>query len=1184
MRVVSKPFLISFYKAFSKVSSVAIALFALSTLVGWAFDIQTLKSISPHWVSIKPNTGLAFLLLGCSLLISHKRSPKSHSTSALIVTRILAGTATLIGFLTLIEYLCGISIGIDQMLFKEPAGTVGTIYPGRMSPNSALNFVLIGLALLFIDDGRRLRYQTAQMLSITAGLIGLLGIVGYAYGVQMLYGLSNYTDMAFHTAVAFVVLSSAVICARPERGLMSLLSGDSPGGVIVRWLLAPALLLILLLGWIVLTGHNAGLYSSEQGMAIFAVLGVIVLAGLVLKVSTSLQEEHLQRKQLEVEREDYLHRLKIQTQETDTRNQQLQGLFDSAPAGMALFDAEAPYKVLAHNKVYQEFWAEPFRSEGMVGKCVIDYVPDAEESGVFEVFRHVAETKQAQTIYEFPYDGMERGRTWWNWNLSPVVRNGKVAAFAHMLIEVTGHVVSRDKIQEMLSAEQDKNEELATQGEELSAMNEELASQSEELASTNQELLQINEDLVDLNQKIQQANDTLQLVSDTASHFLSGATLEHSLETMLATAKRLVGSDAAAVAVFDNPDLIRIWVYDLGGENCHVAIPVIPGYRMPGIASKYTDGVMIDNDPRNVALPLGHIPLNNILAIRVEIRNGWALLLLANKDGGFVEEDASKVATLGRLTSIIVERATLDEGEREAKTAAEQRAAEMESFLASMADGVAQLDAEGNCIYMNDAGKEILGIPLSEPPGAFFDYKRYSLDGSMISIEQIAAWRALHGETVRNIYYKVVGPGGKEVVVDTSASPIRDGEGRIIGATNVFRDVTERIDFERRREELYTREHRIAELLQQALIPPQVTYELRKCRAAVKYQPALREAEVGGDFYDVFEVGENKVGILIGDVAGKGLKAAMRVAAARYAIRSYAFLDPNPARVMTLANDALSREDTDSLGMLTAFYALVDLDKQTITYANAGHEPPLIRNREGNIKELYLEGRALGLMGGFEYTEMTHVLTLGDQLIMFTDGITEARAPGIVLFEQQGIVEYLDLFSDAPVEMIASGLLDAATRHAGGSLQDDAAIVVFELVSDPCNKRHTIIGFSDCARDLPVCRQVTLLAAANAGFNKEEQWSITSAVFEACVNALTHGTGDKENRATLTISVDDEAMEFVIADSGQGYACPISNPIPPASSHRGRGIPLMTAFMDDVRFESDGGCKVTLVKRLPASI
>ncbi len=126
-------------------------------------------------------------------------------------------------------------------------------------------------------------------------------------------------------------------------------------------------------------------------------------------------------------------------------------------------------------------------------------------------------------------------------------------------------------------------------------------------------------------------------------------------------------------------------------------------------------------------------------------------------------------------------------------------------------------------------------------------------------------------------------------------------------------------------------------MLQDALVPPNVPTEIGSFRIGVRYQPALKEAEVGGDFYDVFELGRGKIGVLIGDVAGKGLAAAIRVAAARYAVRSYAFIDPRPSHVVTLANETLCKDTDDACNILTAFFAVVDTTTGRVSYTSAGH-------------------------------------------------------------------------------------------------------------------------------------------------------------------------------------------------------------------------------------------------------
>lgn len=304
----------------------------------------------------------------------------------------------------------------------------------------------------------------------------------------------------------------------------------------------------------------------------------------------------------------------------------------------------------------------------------------------------------------------------------------------------------------------------------------------------------------------------------------------------------------------------------------------------------------------------------------------------------------------------------------QARAESEQRAAELQSVLANMADGVILSDAEGRVTYVNDACIEILEAP---PDETFEDwlsrFERFTLDGELLPCGESATARALAGETVRSMSIRGVTPWGKWLTISISASPIRDAEGRILGATTVFHDISERVEFERRQHELLERERHISEVLQQSLVPPQRQYQLPGCRISVTYQAALKEAQVGGDFYDVFELGEGKIGILIGDVAGKGLAAAIQVAAARHSIRSYAFLDLSPARVMTLANEALCKGQEDAESMMTAFFAVLDTRDSRLEACTAGHEPPFVRTGSGEVFDLDCAGRALAIIPGFDY-------------------------------------------------------------------------------------------------------------------------------------------------------------------------------------------------------------------------
>ncbi len=292
-----------------------------------------------------------------------------------------------------------------------------------------------------------------------------------------------------------------------------------------------------------------------------------------------------------------------------------------------------------------------------------------------------------------------------------------------------------------------------------------------------------------------------------------------------------------------------------------------------------------------------------------------------------------------------------------------------------------------------------------------------------------------------------------------ACNPLLSQGGRVIGTLSfgtrstvrfspkdlsLMKTVADHVATAMERIRIYEREHNIAKTLQQAIIPPDPPSVMHGYRFAYRYLPALTEAEIGGDFYDVFDLGNEKIGVLIGDVVGKGLSAAMRVAAARYTVRGYAYQDPRPGRVLSLANNVLCKDRPPETGMLTAFFAVIDARLGTIVYANAGHEPPLVLDRNRTKKDLGMGNLPIGLLEGTDYTEGSRRLHPGERIVMFTDGITEARKPGPQLFGQKGLRDCLNRHLDSSIEEIADCILAAAHSHAGGKLQDDAAVVVFE--------------------------------------------------------------------------------------------------------------------------------------------
>jgi len=256
----------------------------LAVLCGWLLDIPLLKSLSPTWVTMKANSALCFVLAGAALWLS--REPGSRLRR--IVALSCAATAALIGLVTLLEYFFTIGFSIDHLLFKE-ALRDGELTSGRMSPVTAACFVLVCVAMLAMDWKTRTGRRPALALPLIAGGASLFAFIGYLYGAAPLHSITSpFAPMALHTAMLFIVLSMGVLCARGGEGPLSVLLDEGVGSTMARSLMPLAVALPLLLGWVRLRGQQAGYYSTEVGLALFATSLVVVLSLFISRTATSM--------------------------------------------------------------------------------------------------------------------------------------------------------------------------------------------------------------------------------------------------------------------------------------------------------------------------------------------------------------------------------------------------------------------------------------------------------------------------------------------------------------------------------------------------------------------------------------------------------------------------------------------------------------------------------------------------------------------------------------------------------------------------------------------------------------------------------------------------------------------------------------------------------------------------------
>lgn len=250
-------------------------------LAGWVFDVDRLKSVLPGFISMKANTALGFAFAGGALVLL--RQPKRAKVAAA-----LGGAVFLIGLLNLLQYVFGVDLRIDQLLFHDASISP---YPGRLAPVTAVDFAACGIGLVLIAYSRRI--AIAQGLGVLAGFSAFLAIIGYAFGVPLLYGSFRYTSMALHTGAGCMVLAIGLLAARPHEGVMRVLTSDGPGGWLARRLVPVILLLPPLLGFVFLQ-LSGMLGDIRLTLALIVVTLVVLFLAILWTLSHTLNEAESQ--------------------------------------------------------------------------------------------------------------------------------------------------------------------------------------------------------------------------------------------------------------------------------------------------------------------------------------------------------------------------------------------------------------------------------------------------------------------------------------------------------------------------------------------------------------------------------------------------------------------------------------------------------------------------------------------------------------------------------------------------------------------------------------------------------------------------------------------------------------------------------------------------------------------------
>src|SRR5215211_3984166 len=339
-----------------------------------------------------------------------------------------------------------------------------------------------------------------------------------------------------------------------------------------------------------------------------------------------------------------------------------------------------------------------------------------------------------------------------------------------------------------------------------------------------------------------------------------------------------------------------------------------------------------------------------------------------------------------------------------------------EALVLNSPVAIATMDLDANVVSWNPAAERLFGYSQDEAVGRSIDdlvaetpeiraevlkytqqlssdsrvdavTRRSRKDGTLVDVELLAVPVTVGGERVGTyaMYHDIT---ELKRVEEEARQLNKDLENRVAERTEQLKITMAKQQQEAQERQRIAQELQVARLIQQTLLPKSAP-ELRGYQIAAYYQPAR---EVGGDFYDFFELGDGRLGLVVGDASGKGIPAAMVMANTRSVLRTVAQGGAvGPGQVLEEANEILY-PDIPANMFVTCFYAILEPESASVSYANAGHDLPYLWH-DGAAEELRARGMPLGLMLGMSYEEGEASLREGNCVLFYSDGLVEAHAP-----------------------------------------------------------------------------------------------------------------------------------------------------------------------------------------------
>jgi PAS domain S-box-containing protein len=527
----------------------------------------------------------------------------------------------------------------------------------------------------------------------------------------------------------------------------------------------------------------------------------------------------------------------------------------------------------------------------------------------------------------------------------------------------------------------------------------------------------------------------------------------------------------------------------------------------------YANGLMIVLSLVALASLLRKKPITTIdiwISVSLASLMTGSLLILFSHDRLSGTTDVVRAANI--VSSFVLSCALIYEFQRLlARSSMMERFLTMAQYAANI---VYLLDADGACIYVNRRWTSTTGQPADDALGSGWTAVLHPDDiaASAASWQKAIVERRTHEVELR---YRLA--DGTYRWHLATATPTFDRDGNVDGWYGSAMDIDAQRRHADRLNELYAREHELAQTLQTAFIPsylPQT--EGLEFRAV--YRPAFREAELGGDWYDAFVLPDGRVAISIGDVAGHGVDAAIAMVRLRETLRAAtSFNDLDPAAVLVMCDHAFATAHPELIA--TALFALYEPTSRRLTFARAGHPTPVLVS--GGIARFIdaPPGVPLGVAADSAFESRTVVLDPGDVLVFYTDGILEVDRTPV-----EGEERFLKLLASDADDVEA--VVDAAL---GEGQRDDVAVLALTILE---SSGLTTWHFeSDDASSAGDARFAFVAHLRRRALNADEVAAAELIFGELVSNVVRHAPGPIE----VELIGRDNRLFLVVRDRGPHF-------------------------------------------------